>query len=82
LASQIAFVIENIGEYKQVKVLACVGGSSMKDSINLIKNGVHVVVGTPGRVFDFLKRGILKTDYLKLFVMDEADEMLEVGFAD
>ena len=54
----------------------------MKDSINLIKNGVHVVVGTPGRVFDFLKRGILKTDYLKLFVMDEADEMLEVGFAD
>jgi translation initiation factor 4A len=54
----------------------------MKDSINAIKNGVQIVVGTPGRVHDFLKRGILKTEYLKLLVMDEADEMLEVGFAE
>jgi len=54
----------------------------MKESINAIKNGVHVVVGTPGRVHDFLRRGILKTDYLKILVMDEADEMLEVGFAE
>lgn len=82
LANQIAFVIASIGEYKQTKVHACIGGSSMKDSINAIKNGVQIVVGTPGRVHDFLKRGILKTEYLKLLVMDEADEMLEVGFAE
>jgi len=45
-----------------------------------LKGGVHVVVGTPGRIHDMMKRGIFKTDYLRLFVMDEADEMLSRGF--
>ena len=42
--------------------------------------GIQVIVGTPGRVFDMMKKGIFKTDYLRMFVLDEADEMLNIGF--
>ena len=47
---------------------------------DLREHGGHVVVGTPGRIHDMMKKGFFKTDYLRLFVMDEADEMLSVGF--
>lgn len=47
-----------------------------------LKRGVHVVVGTPGRVIDLLERGSLKLDQVKWFVLDEADEMLSMGFID
>jgi len=78
---QIAFVVHSIGEYTGVKVHACVGGTIIKEDIKKLKDGgTHVVVGTPGRIHDMMKRGFLKTDYLKLFVMDEADEMLSRGF--
>jgi translation initiation factor 4A len=45
-----------------------------------LKSGVHVIVGTPGRVQDMMKKGFLKTDYLRMFILDEADEMLSRGF--
>ena len=61
-------------------VHACVGGTSVKEDIALLKKGVHIVVGTPGRIHDMMKKGFFKTDYLRLFVMDEADEMLSRGF--
>ncbi len=48
--------------------------------IKRLKDGVHVIVGTPGRIHDMMKKGFFKTDYLRLFVMDEADEMLSRGF--
>jgi translation initiation factor 4A len=63
-----------------VKVHACVGGTVVRDDIKKLKSGVNVVVGTPGRVFDMMKKGFLKADYLKAFVLDEADEMLSRGF--
>jgi translation initiation factor 4A len=63
-----------------VKVHACVGGTTVRDDIQALKNGVHVVVGTPGRVQDMMKKGFLKSDYLRLFILDEADEMLSRGF--
>ena len=63
-----------------MKVHACVGGTVVKEDIKMLKSGVQIVVGTPGRVFDMMKRGFMKTDYLKLFVLDEADEMLSRGF--
>ena len=63
-----------------VKVHACVGGTVVREDIKTLKGGVHVVVGTPGRVFDMMKKGFLKTDYLRIFVLDEADEMLSRGF--
>ena len=77
---QIAYVVHSIGEYAGVKVHACVGGTVVKEDIRSLKEGAHVVVGTPGRIHDMMKRGFLKTEYLKLFVLDEADEMLSRGF--
>lgn len=77
---QSAFVIKSIGEYQGVKIHACVGGTSVKEDIKNLKSGTHVVVGTPGRIHDMMKKGFFKTDYLRLFVMDEADEMLDKGF--
>lgn len=59
---------------------ACVGGTAVKDDIKKLKSGVHVVVGTPGRVHDMMKKKYFKTEYLSLFVLDEADEMLSRGF--
>lgn len=80
LSLQIAFVVKSIGEYMGIIVHACVGGTSVKEDIALLKKGVHIVVGTPGRINDMMKKGFFKTDYLRLFVMDEADEMLSRGF--
>ena len=81
LSMQIAYVVHSVGEYCGVKVHACVGGTVVKEDIRKLKDGgTHVVVGTPGRIHDMMKRGFLKTDYLKLFVLDEADEMLSRGF--
>lgn len=77
---QIAYVVHSIGEFSNVKVHACVGGTVVREDIRILKGGVHIVVGTPGRVMDMMKRGFMKTDYLKLFVLDEADEMLSRGF--
>jgi translation initiation factor 4A len=61
-------------------VHACVGGTVVRDEIRILKQGVHVVVGTPGRVLDMMKKGFLKTDHLRIFILDEADEMLSRGF--
>ena len=63
-------------------MLAMTGGGSIKDDIATLKKGVHVVVATPGRLLDMIKKGFLMTDYMKLFVMDEADELLSHGFKD
>ena len=80
LSTQIAYVVQSIGEFSGVKVHSCVGGTAVRDDIRILSQGVHVVVGTPGRIHDMLKRGIIKSDYLKLFTMDEADELLSHGF--
>ena len=61
---------------------ACVGGTSVREDMSRLEQGVHVVVGTPGRVFDMINRRALFTDSIKLFVLDEADEMLSRGFKD
>ncbi|KAI9093831.1 eukaryotic initiation factor 4A-III [Phlyctochytrium arcticum] len=59
---------------------ACIGGTNVRDDMRALEAGVHVVVGTPGRVFDMMDRRALKTDHIKMFVLDEADEMLSRGF--
>ncbi|KAK4267268.1 hypothetical protein QN277_024068 [Acacia crassicarpa] len=82
LAQQIEKVMRALGDYLGVKVHACVGGTSVRDDQRILQAGVHVVVGTPGRVFDMLRRQSLRPDYIKMFVLDEADEMLSRGFKD
>ncbi|XP_057797147.1 eukaryotic initiation factor 4A-9 isoform X1 [Salvia miltiorrhiza] len=82
LAQQIEKVMRALGDYLGVKVHACVGGTSVREDQRILAAGVHVVVGTPGRVFDMLRRQSLRSDYIKMFVLDEADEMLSRGFKD
>jgi len=82
LAVQSQRVLAALGDYLQVKCHACIGGRSSQNDVATLKAGVHVVVGTPGRVFDMMNRGALETRDLKMFVLDEADEMLSRGFKD
>lgn len=65
---------------RQIKPVAVYGGASMERQIYQLKNGANLVVGTPGRVLDHLRRRTLKLDNLKTIVLDEADEMLNMGF--
>jgi ATP-dependent RNA helicase DeaD len=67
---------------KGFHVLPIYGGQSYQPQLNALRRGVHVVVGTPGRVIDHMNRGTLKLDGLTLVVLDEADEMLRMGFID
>ncbi|XP_028074207.1 eukaryotic initiation factor 4A-15-like isoform X1 [Camellia sinensis] len=82
LAQQIEKVMRALGEFLGVKVHACVGGTSVREDKRILLSGVHVVVGTVGRVFDMLKRQSLRPDYIKMFVLDDADELLSCGFKD
>jgi ATP-dependent RNA helicase DeaD len=67
---------------KGFHVLPIYGGQSYQPQLNALRRGVHVVVGTPGRVIDHMNRGTLKLGSLTLLVLDEADEMLQMGFLD
>jgi len=71
-----------LGDYLDVKCHACVGGTSVREDTRILQAGVHVVVGTPGRVYDMLRRRALRADRIKMFVLDEADEMLSRGIKD
>ena len=62
-----------------VECHACIGGTSVRDDMKALQDGPQVVVGTPGRVQDMIQRRVLKTDSMKMFVLDEADEMLSVS---
>jgi translation initiation factor 4A len=84
LARQSAFVIGTIGSMmKDLVVQTLVGGTSVYEDANLLKNNKpHIVVGTPGRIYDMIKRNHLDTQHIRIFVMDEADDMLSAGFKD
>lgn len=80
LAQQIVRVVSSLGDFLNIKVHACVGGTAVREDIRILQDGVHVVVGTPGRVFDMIQRRALNVSNVELFVLDEADEMLGRGF--
>jgi len=82
LAQQIQKVVLALGDYLKVKCHSCIGGTSVRDDIDRLREGQHVVVGTPGRVMDMLGKRHLRADDLLTFVLDEADEMLSRGFKD
>ncbi|KAI0241993.1 Eukaryotic initiation factor 4A-II [Lamellibrachia satsuma] len=82
LAQQIQKVVIALGDYMQAQCHACIGGTNVRDDIHRLSSGVHVVVGTPGRVFDMINRRALNIRNIKMFVLDEADEMLSRGFKD
>ena len=81
LATQTEKVISMVGDYLNVLGHACIGGKSLTEDIRKLENGVQVVSGTPGRVFDMIQRKkALRTRFIKTLVLDEADEMLNQGF--
>jgi translation initiation factor 4A len=82
LAQQIRKVFASIGDFLKVQSHACVGGTSVRDDIRTLSRGVQVVVGTPGRVGDMIRRNALSTKFVAMFILDEADEMLSRGFRD
>jgi len=82
LAQQIQKVALALGDYQKVKCHACIGGTSVREDIDKLRDGQHLVVGTPGRVFDMIGKRHLRVDDLITFVLDEADEMLSRGFKD
>jgi translation initiation factor 4A len=83
LAQQINRVIFCFSEYIKINTRCCIGGTDPKEDRRVLKEGgVHVVVGTPGRIKDLIEKKVLKTDFLKVVVLDEADEMLGRGFID
>ena len=83
LAIQVAEAFQKYARHlKGFHVLPVYGGQDYRGQIHALKRGVHVVVGTPGRVMDHMRRGTLKLDKLTALVLDEADEMLRMGFID
>ena len=83
LAIQVSEAIQTYARHlKGLHVLPIYGGQSYDIQLRPLKRGVHVVVGTPGRVMDHIKKGTLKLNSLKALVLDEADEMLRMGFID
>lgn len=82
LATQIQSVLLALGDYMSVQCHACIGGTSIGEDIRKLEYGQHVVSGTPGRVFDMIRRRSLRTRNIKMLVLDEADELLNKGFKD
>ncbi len=81
LALQSAREIEKLGAHRGIDTVAVYGGASMERQVSALKKGARVISGTPGRVLDHLKRGTITASRLRVLVLDEADEMLSMGFA-
>ena len=82
LAVQVAEASHAIGRHCRVNVLPIYGGQAYEHQLRGLRAGAHLVVGTPGRVMDHIRRGTLQLDTVRIVVLDEADEMLDMGFID
>ena len=82
LAIQVAEEIKKLSKYKKTSVLPVYGGQPIERQIKALKRGVQIIIGTPGRVMDHIHRRTLKMDQVKMIILDEADEMLDMGFRD
>ncbi|HSO35426.1 MAG TPA: DEAD/DEAH box helicase, partial [Labilithrix sp.] len=81
LALQVGRELEQLGKFRGTKVTSIYGGAPMGKQIEALEGGAQVVCGTPGRVLDHLRRGTLDAKNIRILVLDEADEMLSMGFA-
>ena len=83
LCLQIGGDLADFSKYMpEVKVLPVYGGSSIESQIKALRQGVQIIVATPGRLIDLINRGVVKLDHVHTVVLDEADEMLNMGFLD
>jgi ATP-dependent RNA helicase DeaD len=82
LAVQVAEHMACFAKYAKLKVLAVYGGESINKQIHSLASGVHIVVGTPGRLIDLMERRVLNLSSVRIVVLDEADRMLDMGFTE
>lgn len=82
LSQQTERVARALGQYMNLRVLSATGGGHIRNDIQALKSGIHFVVGTPGRVYDLIRRGELLLDHMKYVILDEADQMLEDLFSE
>lgn len=82
LSQQTESVARAIGTYMDLKVLSATGGNQIRNDVNALKAGAQFIVGTPGRIFDLIRRGDLVLDNIRYIILDEADQMLEDLFAE
>jgi ATP-dependent RNA helicase len=80
LALQTHSVLTSLGQFLPLKAHSCIGGKSLTADMNALRNNVHVVSGTPGRILDMIKRNVFSLKKLKVLILDECDEMLSQGF--
>lgn len=80
LALQVSGQIDLLGKYKNIRSVAIYGGASYGDQFRGLKSGAQIVVGTPGRVIDHIEKGTLQLGDVRIFILDEADEMISMGF--
>ena len=80
LAIQVAEAIHSLGRHKEVRILPVYGGQPIDRQLRVLQRGTDIVVGTPGRIMDHLRRGTLSLDNIHMVVLDEADVMLDMGF--
>jgi translation initiation factor 4A len=80
LAHQTYYVLKNLASNMNLKIEEFIGGSEVKEDVEKIQDGVQIAVCTPGRLFDLMERGYLKTNNVSMFIIDEADQMLSQDF--
>ena len=80
LANQVAVELDQLGQHRGVRTLPIYGGVAYGPQLEGLERGAHIVVGTPGRILDHLKNGRMDLGRTKVLVLDEADEMLSLGF--
>lgn len=80
LAQQIRTVATALGEHAGITAYAATGGQPLREDIRAIERGAHIIIGTPGRIYDLMSRRVLSRDSIKVLILDEADQMLEDRF--
>lgn len=80
LAVQVTRELQSLAQYTELRVTSVYGGAPMQPQIDALRAGAHIVIGTPGRVLDHLKRETFPTQEIRAFILDECDEMLSMGF--
>jgi ATP-dependent RNA helicase DeaD len=82
LAVQVKDEISRLGQYRGIRAVAIFGGQAMSRQLSALSRGVHVIVATPGRLMDHMERGTIRIGKVRTVVLDEADQMLDIGFAE
>ena len=82
LSQQTERVVTSLSNYMKIKVLSATGGNRLQSDISTLRSGAQFVVGTPGRIYDLIRRGDLSVEHMKYVILDEADQMLEDLFAE